>query len=128
MWLWVYSGIFTRIPVVGETHLRNADGEICQNISYDRNRLYLNCICQTMPCGGYVRCLTPHFIQMRISNASRFSSGWVTFHLQRMFTFYMPEITVKFGLVVIWWMVFIPKPIIYMSIMAVSGTVALYVK
>ena len=56
-----YSGIFTP-KHVGEYRLRHADGEICQNVvGYDANNLYLNCIGQTMPCGGYVRRLAPHF-------------------------------------------------------------------
>ena len=57
-----YSGIFTRKHVVDETRLRHADGEICQNIlGYDANSLYLRCIGQDMPRGGYVRRLAPHF-------------------------------------------------------------------
>ena len=57
-----YSGIFTRKHVVDETRLRHADGEICQSIvGYDANSLYLRCIGQDMPCGGYVRRLAPHF-------------------------------------------------------------------
>ena len=57
-----YSGIFTRKHVVDETRLQHADGEICQNIvGYDANSLYLRCIGQDMPCGGYVRRLAPHF-------------------------------------------------------------------
>ena len=124
-----YSGIFTRKHVVSETRLRHADGDICQNIvGYDVNSLYLNCIGQTMPCEGYVRRLALHFaLSSHFKCESMFE--WMDYisstgNVRILHAKNHREIR----LVVIWWMVIILKPILSMSIMAVSGMVVLCVK
>ena len=98
------SIIFTRESKVGCTFIQHDSKQACaNNVSYDANALYLDCIDKAMPCGGYVRRTGPDFNRTLISPVRTCFTGWSTSWRHKTFIFCMLAMaSAKYASVPIW--------------------------